>query len=301
MLIQPFIVPAKREDLPLIYQLFEEAILFQKQHHYTGWADYDKEYIKKDVEAGLLFKLVREAAIVCIFSVCYSDTLIWREREKGDALYLHRLVLNRKLQGQKVFPIVLDWAKGVAAEKGLAYIRMDTWAENEKLIGYYKGYGFRFIENYRTADTEELPVQHRNLNVALLELAVDAEGPVPQRPDQKVNIIEALSGIDTYWSQKIIGRANGQLIKLAKGIGAINWHQHDDQDELFLLFKGHLTIQLRHQNIELYPNDLYIVPKGVAHCPKADGEVEFLIMGLNITSNAAGGRPDNRFPPAISN
>ncbi|MEJ8841523.1 cupin domain-containing protein [Lacibacter sp. H375] len=111
---------------------------------------------------------------------------------------------------------------------------------------------------------------------------------------EKVNIIDELSTIKKYWTQKIIGVANGQLIKLAKGVGEINWHKHDDQDELFLLYKGHLTIQLRDQAIDLYPNDLFIVPKGVEHCPKADGEVEFLIMGINITSNAAGGRPSNR-------
>jgi len=78
---------------------------------------------------------------------------------------------------------------------------------------------------------------------------------------EKVNIIHELSTIDRYWNQKIIGEANGQLIKLAKGNGAINWHKHDDQDELFLLYKGRLTIQLRDRNIELYPHELFIVPK----------------------------------------
>ena len=109
---------------------------------------------------------------------------------------------------------------------------------------------------------------------------------------EKVNIPEALASVTEHWSQKIIGEANGQLFKVAKGIGETRWHKHDDQDELFILYKGHLTIQLRDKNIELYPNDLFIVPKGVEHCPKAQDEVEFLIVGLNITSNAAGGKPN---------
>lgn len=109
---------------------------------------------------------------------------------------------------------------------------------------------------------------------------------------KKINIKEELTTITKYWDQKVVGQANGQLIKLAKGIGEINWHKHEDQDELFILRKGHLTIQLRDENIELYKDDLFIVPKGVEHCPHAHGEVEFLIMGLNVTSNAAGGRPD---------
>jgi len=109
---------------------------------------------------------------------------------------------------------------------------------------------------------------------------------------EKVNIPAALASVTEHWSQKIIGEANGQLFKVAKGIGSTRWHKHDDQDELFILYKGHLTIQLRDQNIELYPNDLFIVPKGVEHCPTCDDEVEFLIVGLNITSNAAGGKPN---------
>jgi len=108
---------------------------------------------------------------------------------------------------------------------------------------------------------------------------------------EKVNIREALASVTEHWSQKIIGEANGSLFKVAKGDGEIRWHKHDDQDELFILYKGHLTIQLRDQNIELYPDDMFIVPKGVEHCPNAHGEVEFLIVGLNITSNAAGGKP----------
>lgn len=294
------IIPAREEDLPFIYRLFEEAIRFQKQNHYIGWKNYDKEYIQKDVENGLLFKLVRGKSIVCIFSVCYSDVLIWREKEKGEAIYLHRLVLNREFKGEKVFQSVLNWALFIAKEKGLRYIRMDTWAQNEKLIDYYQNYGFQFVENYTTADTEDLPLQHRNLNVALLELAIHASPNSSTGSNQKVNILKELADIETYWTQKIIGCANGQLIKLAKGIGTINWHQHDDQDELFLLFKGHLTIQLENNNVDLYPNDVFIVPRGVAHCPKADGEVEFLIMGLNITSNPAGGRPNDWMPPIIS-
>ncbi|MBZ5857613.1 cupin domain-containing protein [Flavihumibacter profundi] len=274
-------------DLPVIYQLFEEAILFQKRNQYIGWDSYDKEYIQEDVQNGLLFKMVQDNTIACIFSICYSDPLIWREKENGDAIYLHRIVLNRVYKNEKAFKTVLEWAISHAREKQVSYIRMDTWADNEKIIGYYKSYGFHFIENYTTPGTPDLPLQHRNLNVALLEFEV--------HDLQKVNIQNGFSQIDTYWNQKIIGQANGQLIKLAKGLGELNWHKHDDQDELFILYKGHLTIQLRNKDIELNKDDMFIVPKGVEHCPRANGEVEFLIMGLNITSNKAGGRPDN-FP-----
>lgn len=109
---------------------------------------------------------------------------------------------------------------------------------------------------------------------------------------EKVSIRKQLATIDDHWSQKIIGESNGQLFKLAKGLGSTNWHKHDDQDELFILYKGHLTIQLRDKDIQLYEDEMFIVPKGIEHRPVAEEEVEFLIVGLKITSNEAGGKPN---------
>ncbi|MCK6616815.1 MAG: cupin domain-containing protein [Cyclobacteriaceae bacterium] len=284
------IINATTDDLPLIYQLFEEAIHFQKQNGYIGWNSYDKDFVKSDIQNALLFKIVRDQNVLGIFSICYNDELIWREKEQGNAVYLHRIVLNQKFKGEKLFRLVLDWAIRFAVEIKRSYIRMDTWADNDKIISYYKSYGFEFIENYTTPGTGELPIQHRNLNVALLELNVN-QFREPLDALEKVNINQEFTTINEYWNQKVIGSANGQLIKLAKGNGEIKWHKHDDQDELFILFKGHMTIQLRDKNIEMYKDDMLIVPKGVEHCPKANGDVELLIMGINITSNVAGGRP----------
>ena len=109
---------------------------------------------------------------------------------------------------------------------------------------------------------------------------------------KKLNIIDELASLDEYWSQTVIAEANGQLFKVAKGIGEINWHKHDDQDELFILYKGHLTIQLRTENIELFKGEMFVVPKRVEHCAKAEEEAEFVIVGQNVTSNEKGGKPD---------
>ena len=67
---------------------------------------------------------------------------------------------------------VLTWAKQFARQKNLKFVRMDTWADNEKIIDYYKSFGFEFIEYYKTTDAPELPIQNRNLNVALLEMVL---------------------------------------------------------------------------------------------------------------------------------
>lgn len=167
-----FIVNATKDDFSEICHLFEEAILFQKKNNYVGWISYDKDYIQSDIQNGLLYKMIKNGQIISIFSICHTDILIWREREKGNAVYLHRIVLNQVFKGEKVFRKILDWAIGFSKQNKLKHIRMDTWAENDKIIEYYKSYGFKFVETYETPDINNLPIQHRNLKVTLLEFTL---------------------------------------------------------------------------------------------------------------------------------
>ena len=100
------------------------------------------------------------------------------------------------------------------------------------------------------------------------------------------------AGLHEFWSQRVVGEANGSLFKVAKGIGSTNWHSHDDQDELFLVLEGRLTVELRDGDVELGEGELLVVPRGVEHRPRADAEVHLLVVGTAITSNAAGGKPE---------
>ena len=108
----------------------------------------------------------------------------------------------------------------------------------------------------------------------------------------KVTPSEVAVGLTEFWSQQVIAEANGNLFKVAKGIGSTTWHTHDDQDETFLLLRGRLTIQLRTGDVHLEPGDLYVIPRGTEHCPLAVEEAHFLLVGPSVTSTAAGGKPD---------
>lgn len=105
-----------------------------------------------------------------MFSIQFRDPYIWRDRDQNDAIYLHRIVVNPNFRGQKQFQHVLLWAKQFAHANHLRFIRMDTWADNHRIIDYYKSFGFRFVGNCQTTDVPELPIQNRNLNLALLEI-----------------------------------------------------------------------------------------------------------------------------------
>lgn len=166
------IVNTTKEDLDKILQLFEQAMDLQGKNGYKVWSDIDKIALEKDIENKLQFKIVRGNDIVCIFSIQHNDPFIWRARDKNDAIYLHRIVVNPNFKGQKQFEKVLNWAKDFARQNNLRFVRMDTWADNDKIIDYYKSFGFVFIEYYTTTNAPELPVQNRNLNVALLEMII---------------------------------------------------------------------------------------------------------------------------------
>lgn len=104
----------------------------------------------------------------------------------------------------------------------------------------------------------------------------------------KIVISEKFSLFSQQWTPKIIAQANGQLVKIAKGSGELVWHKHDHEDELFMVFKGLLTLQLREQNIELGPGEMYVVPKGVEHCPRATPDTHFMMIEPASTEHTGG-------------
>jgi mannose-6-phosphate isomerase-like protein (cupin superfamily) len=108
---------------------------------------------------------------------------------------------------------------------------------------------------------------------------------------EKIAVAAVAGELSEFWSQQVVAGANGNLFKVAKGIGSTQWHSHDDQDETFLILSGALTVELRDGSVDLEVGDLLVIPRGVEHRPVAEQEATFLLVGPEITSNAAGGKP----------
>ncbi|WP_206477503.1 cupin domain-containing protein [Microbacterium sp. KRD172] len=105
------------------------------------------------------------------------------------------------------------------------------------------------------------------------------------------NIQTALSAISEQWQPHRLASVNDYDVKVVKLQGEFVWHTHPDTDELFMVVAGELTIQLRDRDVVLQPNDVFVVPKGVEHCPKATEEVHALLFEPKGTVNTgdAGG------------
>ena len=101
----------------------------------------------------------------------------------------------------------------------------------------------------------------------------------------KVNLREKLALFDERWAPRIVGELNGQHVKLAKLEGEFVWHHHELEDELFLVLKGRLEIELRDGSVVLDEGEFYVVPRGVEHRPVAHGEVHVLLLEPATTLN----------------
>ncbi|SOC54381.1 cupin domain-containing protein [Ornithinimicrobium cerasi] len=111
--------------------------------------------------------------------------------------------------------------------------------------------------------------------------------------DDLVDLSEMFARFSEHWSPKLVARLNDYEVKLVKVEGDFVWHTHDDTDELFLVVAGQLTIQLRDRDVVLGPGQLFVVPRGVEHCPRADAEVKALLIeptGVVNTGDAGGER-----------
>ncbi|MEM7082837.1 MAG: cupin domain-containing protein [Pseudomonadota bacterium] len=86
------------------------------------------------------------------------------------------------------------------------------------------------------------------------------------------NLDNEFATLTEYWSPRIVERVNDQYIKVAKVKGEFTWHKHDDEDELFYVVKGQLTIQYETYEAQLGPGDMHVVPRDTLHRPVAENE-----------------------------
>jgi RimJ/RimL family protein N-acetyltransferase/quercetin dioxygenase-like cupin family protein len=101
----------------------------------------------------------------------------------------------------------------------------------------------------------------------------------------KVNLAQKFALFDDLWSPKIVGELNGQQVKLARFKGTFVWHHHEAEDELFLVVKGCLVVQLRERDVTLEEGEFIVVPRGVEHRPMAQEEAQVLLFEPVATLN----------------
>jgi len=109
--------------------------------------------------------------------------------------------------------------------------------------------------------------------------------------EDKVNLRDALAGFEEPFSPRIVGYLDNYKLQVAKTKGEFVWHAHPETDDFFLVVSGELTIQLRDRDIVLGPGEMYVVSRGVEHCPRSDRGAEILLIEPAGTVNTGDAPP----------
>jgi mannose-6-phosphate isomerase-like protein (cupin superfamily) len=115
-----------------------------------------------------------------------------------------------------------------------------------------------------------------------------------QAQTDPINLAQKLATFGEHWQPRTVGQFNGHDLMLVKVKGEFTWHKHDDTDDFFLVLKGRVTIRLRDRDVTLGPGELFVVPRGVEHCPVAEEEAHILLIeptGTPNTGNAETAEP----------
>ena len=100
-----------------------------------------------------------------------------------------------------------------------------------------------------------------------------------------IKLAAKLSVFSEYYKPRTVAQFNRHDVMVVKVKGPFTWHKHDDTDDFFLVLKGRVTIQMREGNVSLEAGEMFVVPRGVEHCPVADDEAHLLLIEPTGTPN----------------
>ena len=111
---------------------------------------------------------------------------------------------------------------------------------------------------------------------------------------QKISLQDKFALINEHWRPRVAAQLNGQEVKLVKFAGVFPWHHHDHEDELFLVWRGEMTVEFRDHRVTMGAGELCVVPRGVEHRTMAGAEAEVLVFEPAQTRNT-GNIVDEKF------
>jgi mannose-6-phosphate isomerase-like protein (cupin superfamily) len=100
-----------------------------------------------------------------------------------------------------------------------------------------------------------------------------------------ISVKQAAAALSELWSPRVVGEVDDVYVKVAKVQGTLAWHSHDAEDELFLVLRGRLRIEMEDRAVELNEGDMFVVPKGVRHNPVAEQECCILLIERKSTQH----------------
>ena len=168
------IVNSSLEDLATIFSFYDHAIAHQKEVSNKHWQGFDEQLITQEIAEQRQYKILVDGTVGCVFAVTFNDPQIWEERDLEPSIYIHRIVTHPNFRGLGFVKLITNWALDYAKAKQLQYVRMDTWADNEKLVSYYKSFGFSDAGIIKIGANSGLPKHYEGIILQLFEIKASA-------------------------------------------------------------------------------------------------------------------------------
>jgi GNAT superfamily N-acetyltransferase len=183
--------PATPAHLAEVLAAYADARALQAANRAFQWPEFSERSILDQMEAGQLFRVLDDDALVGVFTVAYEDPAIWGELERGAHIYLHRFARSATYPGRGLVDAILAWALARCEALGREGLRLDTWGRNDALITFYESRGFTLVDKRTMGSDPRLSPHYHGLHLALLErpltfaaatipLAAPARSPAPK-------------------------------------------------------------------------------------------------------------------------
>jgi hypothetical protein len=164
-------------DANEILSLYEAARNLQTQRKMVVWPSFEKSFIENEIQEKRQWKIIIGNTIVCNWAVTFEDREIWGQKDKNDAIYIHRICNNPTFSGNRYIDTIVAWSGKYATQTGRQFVRLDTLGNNTKLIEHYTSAGFEFLGMFKLTDTANLPNHYQiEPNCCLFEIDLKKSG-----------------------------------------------------------------------------------------------------------------------------
>ena len=171
------VTPAAAADLSAVRAVYHEGARLQRAAGGAVWPPFPDKAILAEIRERRLMRVDGADGHIGVFTVAYEDPLIWGERERGRHLYLHRIARAPGAEARGLTAAVVAWAFAEARRRGFEGVRLDTWADNERLTAHYERAGF--VRVGRTAIPSGAPLLPHYAGIEVVLLEAPLRDPTP--------------------------------------------------------------------------------------------------------------------------
>lgn len=166
------IINSTTSDIDTIFKFYDIAIAYQKTKFNKHWQGFDLDLVETEVKENRQYKVLVDGVIACVFAVTFNDAAIWGERDLSPSIYIHRIVTHTDFRGMNLVQYIIQWAVEYGSKNGKEFVRVDTWADNQKLIDHYSNNGFTFLGLTGEMNSANLPKHYDSIRLSLFEIGI---------------------------------------------------------------------------------------------------------------------------------